>query len=291
MKLRSSCPLLSGCFWVTTKSEGEQLRKDVTSVQERLSTKEQKLDEQIKQLQTVLDESSKLLKRNSADLGADVEGLSRRHRTANGLVAAVNNSVNEVKTAFDTYKKANDARLDALEQRLAQIESGKPSASSSPDELWKLGSTAFETARYNDAIDIFKRLVDDLSRRTIAPTTRSTSAARATRTSRTGTRRSRAYQVVTDKYPDSAARRRRAVLRRPRRAAAQELHRSAHVSRRDQAEVHQGERAQAGRRAREGAEEGREEQVEVQLVAAATWSRAPWRCRPRRRGASRRRPS
>ena len=52
----------------------------------------------------------------------------------------------------------NDARLDALEQRVVQIESGKVTASSSPEELWKLGTAAFEAARYNDAIDVFKRL-------------------------------------------------------------------------------------------------------------------------------------
>jgi len=49
--------------------------------------------------------------------------------------------------------------MDSLEQRVGQIESGKPSANSSPDDLWRLGSQAFTAARYNDAIDIFKRLV------------------------------------------------------------------------------------------------------------------------------------
>ena len=90
--------------------------------------------------------------------------------------------INELKTAFDTYRKATDARLDALEQRVGQIESGKPSANSSPDDLWKLGSQAFEAARYNDAIEIFKRLVQTYPTHASAPTTRCTSAARATRT-------------------------------------------------------------------------------------------------------------
>lgn len=150
--------LLGGCFWATTKSEGEALRKDVTNLQERILTKEKALDEQINQLKTVLDDATKLLKRNSADLGADVDQLRADVRTANGLVTAVNNSVNELKTAMDAYRKSTDARLDQLEQRLGQIESGKPSANSSPDDLWRLGSTAFEAGRYNDAIEIFKRL-------------------------------------------------------------------------------------------------------------------------------------
>ncbi len=150
--------LLGGCFWVTTKSEGETLRKDLTLVQGRLDAKEKTLDDQIAQLQKVLEDATRLLKRNSADIGADVESLRNDVRTANGLVTAVNNSINELKLAMDTYRKANDTRLDAIEQRVVQIESGKATASSSPEELWKLGSAAFEAARYNDAIEVFKRL-------------------------------------------------------------------------------------------------------------------------------------
>ncbi|HEX8107628.1 MAG TPA: tetratricopeptide repeat protein [Kofleriaceae bacterium] len=154
----ASAALLSGCFWTTTKSEGDAMRKDITLVQSRLDTKEKALDEQIAQLHQVLEDATKLLKRNSADIGADVESLRGEVRTANGLVTAINNSIADLKQAFDTYRKGNDARLDALEQRVAQIESGKPTASSSPEELWKLGTEAFKAARYNDAIDIFKRL-------------------------------------------------------------------------------------------------------------------------------------
>ena len=149
---------LSGCFWVTTKSEGESLRKDLTLVQGRLDAKEKTLDEQIAQLQKVLEDATKVLKRNSADIGADVESLRSDVRTANGLVTSINNTLNDLKTSFDTYRKGNDARLDAIEQRVVQIESGKATASSSPEELWKLGTAAFEAARYNEAIDLFKRL-------------------------------------------------------------------------------------------------------------------------------------
>jgi len=161
---RSSLPALcasvlgSGCFWVTTKSEGDQLRKDLSLVQGRLDAKEKTLDDQIAQLQKVLENATKVLKRNSADIGADVDSLRNDVRAANGLVTTVNNSINELKQSFDTYRKGSDARLDAIEQRVTQIESGKATASSSPEELWKLGTAAFEAARYNDAIDVFKRL-------------------------------------------------------------------------------------------------------------------------------------
>src|SRR6186997_1867366 len=96
-KLLLLSTLLSGCFWATTKSEGEAMRKDIANIDSRLSSKEQDLTGKIGELQKVLDDSSKLLKRNSADLGADVDQLRQDVRTANGLVTAMNNTANELK--------------------------------------------------------------------------------------------------------------------------------------------------------------------------------------------------
>jgi len=193
----------SGCFWVTTKSEGEQLRKELTIVQGKLEAKEKALDDQIAQLHKVLEDATSVLKRNSAGLGADVDSLRNELRTANGLVAAVNNSMNELKQAFDTYRKGNDARLDAIEQRVVQIESGKATASSSPEELWKLGSAAFEAARYNDAIEIFKRLTQTY------PTHERADDAVYFRGQSYGNLKDwdhaiGVYQQLYDKYPDSS---------------------------------------------------------------------------------------
>ena len=151
-------PLSTGCLWATTKSEGEALRKDVTKLQTRLDTKEKELDTQIKKLQTVLEEATRLLKRNSADIGADVDKLAADVRTATGLANEIKTGVGDLKSAFESYKKANDARLDGLEQRLAQIESGKPSGNSSPEDLWRLGVTAYQAGRFNEAVEIYRRL-------------------------------------------------------------------------------------------------------------------------------------
>jgi TolA-binding protein len=149
---------MPGCFWVTTKSEGDTLRKDITLVKSRLDAKEKTLDGQINELQKVLENATGLLKRNSADLGTEVESLRSELRAANGLVTTINNSINELKAAYDAYRKSTDARLDGIEQRIVQIESGKANASSSPEELWKLGTAAFEAARYNEAVEVLKRL-------------------------------------------------------------------------------------------------------------------------------------
>ncbi len=193
---------LAGCFWTTTKSEGQGMRRDITALQGRIDSKEKELDTQINQLKAVLEEATKVLKRNSADLGADVDGLRTDIRQANGLVTAVNNSVNELKLAYDKYRRDNDARLDSLEQRFAQLESGKPSANSGPEDLWKLGTTAFEAARFNDALEIYKRLVQSFPTHTRADDAQYFRGQAYTNL-KDWDNAITAYQQLMQKYPDS----------------------------------------------------------------------------------------
>jgi tol-pal system protein YbgF len=203
MALKALYPLLlAGCFWTTTKSEGESMRRDITTLQGQMSSKQKELDTEIAQLKQVLEDATKVLKRNSADLGADVDGLRSDIRTANGLVTAVNNAVNDMKTAFDKYRKDNDTRLDTLEQRVAQIESGKPSANSSADDLWRLGSQAFDAQRYNDANDIFKRLVQTYPTNPRADDAQYFRGQSYTK-QKEWDKAIGAYQQLVEKYPDS----------------------------------------------------------------------------------------
>lgn len=193
---------LAGCFWTTTKSEGESLRRDVTKLQGQISAKEKALDDQVNQLQKVIDDATKVLKRNNADIGADVETLRTDIQKASGLVVAVNNSVNELKTGFDKYRRDSEQRLDALEQRVGQLESGKPSAMSTPDDLWRLGTQAFEAGRYNDAIDIYKRLVQTYPTHTRAAEAQYFRGQAYTKM-KDWDHAIGAYQQVVEKYPDS----------------------------------------------------------------------------------------
>ena len=167
LTLAIAAALLGACFY--GKTDGETLRRDVSTLQGQINSKQKDLDDQISRLQKATEDATKILKRNNADIGADVDALRADVQKANGLVVAVNNSVNDLKTAYDKYRKETDQRFDALEQRVAQIESGKPSANSSPDDLWRLGNDAFNAQRYNDALDIYKRLVQTYPTHAHAP--------------------------------------------------------------------------------------------------------------------------
>jgi TolA-binding protein len=192
----------SGCFWVTTKSEGSTMRKDIKVIDGRLSTKEQALDEQIAQLKKVIDDATKILKRNNADIGADVDQLRRDVQVATGLVTSLNNSIGELRGSVDALKRDSESRISSLEQRLGAIESGKPTANSSAEDLWKLGTTAYEAQRFNEAIDLYKRLVQTY------PAHERADDAQYFRAQALGSMKQfddaiREYQRLFEKYPDS----------------------------------------------------------------------------------------
>jgi tol-pal system protein YbgF len=154
-----------GCFWVTTKSEGKALRRDVDSLDGRVATKENDIDAKVEELRKVLDEATKLLKRNSADVGADVQAMSDEIRTMRGLLNAAKNMVDEVAANVDKLRTEQTARLDGLEQRIATLESRLvggggtgPVTSNNPEELWTSGRTAFEAGDYDKAQEAFKKL-------------------------------------------------------------------------------------------------------------------------------------
>ena len=90
---------LSGCFWATTKSEGQAIKKDVKTLQDQIGTKTQSMDAEIAKLQKTLDDAAKLLKRNSADLGADMDSLRK-----------------EVQKLCDDFPKAHSRRVLATEE-------------------------------------------------------------------------------------------------------------------------------------------------------------------------------
>jgi tol-pal system protein YbgF len=150
-----------GCFWTTTKSEGKALRRDVDSLETRVSTKEEELGGKVDELQKTLDEAAKVLKRNSADLGAEVQRIDDEQRKALGLVTAAQANAEEVRQAFERYKASNDERLAALEARMSALEkptTGGGTTTASADDLWSAGKTAFEAGKFADAREAFKKL-------------------------------------------------------------------------------------------------------------------------------------
>jgi tol-pal system protein YbgF len=160
--------LQTGCFWVTTKHEGQTLRKDMNQLETRLTTKEESLQGKIQELQRVLDEATQLLKRNSADLGADLESMAEQVRVLQGLVTAAKNYAEDVRKEIVALQKTVDndrevmsKRLESLEQRMAEVEgrAKQPATPQSPSALYTQGKAAFDAGDAGKARALFQQMV------------------------------------------------------------------------------------------------------------------------------------
>lgn len=169
MSLRASVLVTAATGCWASSSDVDTLRRDVKQLNERVAVKETDLTDRIAELKKVMDEATKVLKRNSADLGADVDALRNDIRVSTGLVAAAKNMMDELKVEVDKYRAANDERLTGLEARLAVLESGgKPAGTATgtnpavaglnPDDLWTQGSDAFKAGKWDESRELFKKL-------------------------------------------------------------------------------------------------------------------------------------
>jgi tol-pal system protein YbgF len=155
-----------GCFWVTTKREGQQMRAEINEIDSRLETREDDLQSKISQLELVLDEATKVLKRNSADLGADVEALATDIRTTQGLITEATRFASEIRAEVQALKRTMDderevlsKRLESMEQRLDGLEQQAARAlPENADELYAVGKKAFDSRDYATARNVFRQL-------------------------------------------------------------------------------------------------------------------------------------
>jgi TolA-binding protein len=140
-----------GCFWVTTKAEGKSMRRKIDQVDEQVMKQEQALP----RLQQVLDEATKLLARNSADLGNQVTGMETEMKNLNGLVQEAKRLTDEVR---DTSAR-QEQRISALEQRLAELENKSVQTQKTASQLWDEGQGHLKGGRYEEARTVLRQLL------------------------------------------------------------------------------------------------------------------------------------
>jgi TolA-binding protein len=142
----------TGCFAVTTKHEGEELRRDVDRI-------DQTLEEKVQRLEQVLSEATDLLKRNSADLGAQVGDLTKEQARVTGLVEEVRQGLRQI---LDKQAQL-EARLVALETKSAAAPPVTNNAplprSESADELFQTAKSAYESGKFEAATAEFQKFL------------------------------------------------------------------------------------------------------------------------------------
>ena len=120
--------LLSGCFFFTTRDDGEHLKQEVQHLQDRLVKLEAeaganrteleemiaRAQEQVESLDETLSKATRVLARNSADFGAEMEILRNDINQSQGAVAELNHELQNIQTSLEkTDKKVNEFALAA----------------------------------------------------------------------------------------------------------------------------------------------------------------------------------
>jgi TolA-binding protein len=144
---------LGGCFWATTKHEGDEMRLDIARLERKV---DDNLGTKVAELERVLAEATKLLTRSSADVGAEVSSLSEEQRKLNGLVM----DAKRLADGIGPLVEKHEVKLAELEARLAALEqktAAPPTKSAA--ELFTEGQAAMAASDFERAKNAFRTLV------------------------------------------------------------------------------------------------------------------------------------
>jgi tol-pal system protein YbgF len=112
---------LAGCFAFMTKQEGKELKDQLDEVRNLSTKNEQKagelakqMDEQLARLKQVVDEATKVVTRNSADVGLSVQKLQTDLGQITGRIDDIQHALDAITKQFQDYRAASDTKLEQL---------------------------------------------------------------------------------------------------------------------------------------------------------------------------------
>ncbi len=155
----------SGCFAFVTKEEGRELKQQIDDVR-TLSAKNElraaelakELDEQLKRLRGVVDEATKVVTRNSADVGLNVQKLQTDLAQLTGRIDDLQHAEDALTKQFQDYRAASDTKLEQLVN--ASTTAKNPPMPETPDALYAEGDKRLAAMQWQDARRLFEGFVN-----------------------------------------------------------------------------------------------------------------------------------
>ena len=155
---------MSGCFAFVTKEEGRVLKQEIDEVKNvsaknemRAAELAKELDQQLKRLRSVVDDATKVVTRNSADVGLSVQKLQTDLAQLTGRIDDIQHAQDALTKQFQDYRAASDTKLEQLVNESAQAKN--PPMPTTPDGVYAEGEKRMAARQYQEARRLFEAFV------------------------------------------------------------------------------------------------------------------------------------
>jgi tol-pal system protein YbgF len=169
MKIARVLPLFvlaaAGCFAFVTKEEGREMKQQLEEVRGLSAKNEVKaaelakqMDAQLRRLKQVVDEATKVVTRNSADVGQTVEKLQTDLGQLQGRLDDLTHGQDALTKQFQDYRASSDTKLEQLTNTLTAAKS--PPLPETPDALFAEGEKKLTGGQWVEARRLFEAFVN-----------------------------------------------------------------------------------------------------------------------------------
>jgi tol-pal system protein YbgF len=155
----------SGCFAFMTKQEGTEMKASIDEVRNMSTKNEQKaaelskqMDDQLRRLKQIVDEATKVVTRNSADVGLTVQKLQEELAQVSGRIDDLQHSQDALTKQFMDYRAASDTKLESLTNTMTAAKT--PPMPETADGLFAEGEKRLAAQQFADARRLFESFVN-----------------------------------------------------------------------------------------------------------------------------------
>jgi tol-pal system protein YbgF len=153
-----------GCFSFMTKDEGRELQNQLDETRTITSKNEQRaaelakqMDEQLRRLKAVVDEATRVVTRNSADVGGKVDKLQQDLAVLQGRLDDLQHGQEALTKQFQDYRAASDTKIEQLSGTLTTPKT--PPVPETPDALFADAARRLEAQQWADSRRLFDTFV------------------------------------------------------------------------------------------------------------------------------------
>jgi tol-pal system protein YbgF len=157
--------LWAGCFAFVTKEEGRELKTQIDEVknlstqnQQRAADLAKEMDAQLKRLKVIIDDATKVVTRNSADVGGKVDKLQQDLAQLQGRIDDMQHAQDALTKQFQDYRASSDTKLEQLTNTLTAAKN--PPTPETPDALFAEAEKRLSAGQHADARRLFDAFVN-----------------------------------------------------------------------------------------------------------------------------------